>query len=78
MLTTVQTPKTSRDLAPTLEKTISQHPPLVLYEVGDEGRSIPNSISEGSGAEGYLPDIGSRMVNRGMPSTEGDVLGGRT
>ena len=27
MLTTVQTPKVSADVSPTLEKTISQHPP---------------------------------------------------
>lgn len=36
MLTTVQTPKVSADISPTLERTISQHPPLVMFEVKDE------------------------------------------
>ncbi len=40
MLTTVQTPKVSADVSPTLEKTISQHPPLVMFEVRDEADGV--------------------------------------
>ena len=39
MLTTVQTPKWSFDLSPTLEKTMSQHPPIVLMEIESEESS---------------------------------------
>jgi len=69
MLTTVQTPKWSFDLAPTLEKTMSQHPPLILMEIEDEslvgGRKRNKTFALRSGNLGReRPDVHAEH-NRG-------------